>query len=209
LAVASDLFLLEGERIFESVPDLPSAFSALCKEAVRDTLMGIVRVDELQRDPHSEVEALLEGYAKVDSVLSVGTVAALEVMGRQEDIPRIHVFSRELGKASQILDDLYDMEEDLASGKVNVPVRIAFDGSLPAKKPIDESADLPKDLLDDSWRAKVGEVVKPCLLRAREALSGLRISLDEDYVEDYGTAIETALATCGQDGQESVGMWDR
>jgi hypothetical protein len=208
LALLSDLFLVEGERSLELTPRLSHAFHGVYKQAVRDTLMGIVQVDELQRDLHSGEQALLESYAQVDSIFSVGTEAALDVTGRQADIPESKRFYHEVGKASQILDDLYDMAEDLASGRINVPVRLALAGASVTPESLEEVLGVYEDLLDEAWVEAVGKVAERCLDRAEAALAVLKVTPEHDYVAGYRTSIRDALASRGKIEPEPAGAWE-
>ncbi|MGB2959169.1 MAG: class 1 isoprenoid biosynthesis enzyme [Bacteroidota bacterium] len=207
LSLLPSLFLLDAERCFELVHGLSTAFTSTYREALRNTLDGIVRVEELHRDPEAGVESLLEAYARVDSVLSVGMTAALELTGRRSEIPKMQIFSQEMGKASQILDDIYDMEEDLASGKVNVPLRIALGPVRDRVESPEAIRESYRGLLDASWKDKVEMVAEECFQRAEEAAAGLPFLPCDEYIAGYRVAIRHALTSPGQSEWGVQGVW--
>ncbi len=207
LSLLPNIFLLEGERCFEMVPGLSTTFISTYRDAVRTTLAGIVRVDGLHRDPEADVESLLEAHAQVDAVLSVGTTAALELTGRQGEILRMQVFFQEMGKASQILDDICDMEEDLAAGKINVPLRIALGPSRCGERSLEDIRTSYAAMLNDSWKSAVEEVAEECFRRAEEVSADLRFFPGDKYIAGYRAAIRHALTLPNRTERVVLGVW--
>jgi hypothetical protein len=189
LALAPLLFLTEADRAFSSIIDSNAGFWEHYRLALETTVAGIVRVAAMQRDLAARADELLQVYGCVDAVFSVGASAVCERMGTADTIPRIKEFVSELGKVLLTLDDVEDIEEDLADGRLNYPARILLGRGIPVET--------DPALLATIWRldARAGgfdEVMRTllgCLGRAADAINPLELQAAMDLIETTKAAV--------------------
>lgn len=194
LALAPLLFLSEAHHAFSSVIDANAAFWRHYRLALEATVSGIARVAEMQRDPEASAAELLDVYGSVDSIFSVGPAAICERQGLSEEIRRVSVFVGELGKVLLVLDDIEDIEEDYADGRLNYSARVLLAGSRgswPGHPPPVKN-----------WRLQarpggleeITGVLFDCLGRAGEAIAPLDLQPALDVIEATRVAV-TRLRT--------------
>jgi hypothetical protein len=190
LALAPLLFLTEADRAYSSAFERNAPFWKRYRLALETTVAGIVRVAEMQRDPGARADELLQAYGGVDAVFSVGSSAVCERMGMADRIPRINAFVSELGKVLLALDDVEDIPEDLAGGRLNYPARILLD------RRIASGTDLP--LLAKTWRLdvraegfdEIRSTLMGCLSRAADAIAPLGLEPAMDLIERTRVAVQ-------------------
>ena len=119
LIYASDQCLLEADRIFAKYFPPRSWFWKEYRKILICTTQSIVEVDAKQRLPASRSDELLEGYARVSSILKVGSIALCAVVKQQRAYRHVSRFCDEMAKAGQIMDDLRDLDEDLLQKRYN------------------------------------------------------------------------------------------
>jgi len=124
LAVAPALLHCEAARVFMSMIGNRPQFWRYYYRAVRGTIGGILRASALQRDPGAPEKDLLESYAEVDSIFTIGPAAIYMVGGNRTAHGNVRALVGEFGKAFQILDDMEDVEEDLSDGRFNYAARV-------------------------------------------------------------------------------------
>jgi hypothetical protein len=190
LALAPLLFLTEADRAYSSVIDRTAGFWKHYRLALETTVSGIVRVAEMQRDPAARAYELLQAYGCVDALFSVGASAVCERMGIEDTIPRVNEFVSELGKVLLTLDDMEDIEEDLADGRLNYPARILLGRSIAT------GTDL--SLLVKTWHlgARAGgfdeirRTLLGCLIRAADVISPLELQPAILLIETTKAAVQ-------------------
>jgi hypothetical protein len=129
LFVATE-FQIEAERAFARlVEDEP--FWSYFREARIQTARGILRADALQRGPAAPVQPLLRAYARVSALLKVGAAAVCLPRGDDDDFARVERFADHVAIAGQLVDDLEDIEDDLADGRVNAAARMMVPSAAP------------------------------------------------------------------------------
>lgn len=116
---ASDQCLFEADRIFAKYFSPRSWFWKEYRESLRLTTQSIVAVDALQRKSTSRPDQLLDGYARVSSILKVGSAAVCAKLNQKSAYKRLSLFCDEMAKAGQIMDDIHDLEEDLGHKRFN------------------------------------------------------------------------------------------
>jgi hypothetical protein len=191
LVLAPLLFLTEAERAYSSIIDRDAAFWKHYRRALETTVAGIVRVDELQRDPRATANELLQAYGSVDAIFSVGPSAVCERLAIRDRIPRVWKFVRELGRVLLVMDDLEDIEEDIADGRLNYPARILLGRRRVAETDV--------RLLAKTWhpvvRAKEFDEIKAtllhCLSRAGNAIRPLGLPGAMDLIETTRLAVNS------------------
>jgi hypothetical protein len=195
LALAPLLFLTEANRAYSSILEGNTGFWKHYRQALEATVTGIVRVAEMQRDPLVPADELLQAYGSVDAIFSVGSSAVYERLTMPDRISRVDTFVSEFGKVLLTLDDLEDIEEDLADGRLNYPARILLAQSAVA------ATDLP--LLARSWRRymhverfdEITTTLLCCLSRAGDAIGPLGLQPAMDLIETTKLAVRNSAAT--------------
>ena len=129
LALAPTLLLNESMRVFSSHFSRRSAFWEFYGKAIDSTIEGILRVSELQRDPTAPAELLLQTYARVDSIFSIGSAGVCAKLGTSSIVPALCLFVGEIGKVGQVIDDFEDLDEDLADGRFNYVAKVLLEKS--------------------------------------------------------------------------------
>lgn len=115
--IADDL-LVEAERSFaKHLPRGP--FWTLFRDLLDTSLRTVLAIDALQRRPGGMGRESLSAYAQLASVLKVGAAAVCVKYHRAKDFARVSEFADHLAVANQIVDDVYDLEEDLARERFN------------------------------------------------------------------------------------------
>ena len=119
LIPAADELLIEAQdQLARHIDD--TAFWSLFRRAARKTLHGIAEVDRLQTQTAGMPASARRLYADVAAILSVGVGAVFARTGRLAEYPMFERLFADLAIASQVLDDLEDVEEDAERGRLNV-----------------------------------------------------------------------------------------
>lgn len=189
LALAPLLFMTEANRVFSSVIDTRAGFWRHYRLALETTVTGIVRVAGMQRDATVRADEMLQVYGDVDAVFSVASCAVCERMGMADTIPRVNEFVSEMGKVLLTLDDVEDMEDDLADGRLNYPARILLG------RRIESGPDLP--VLAKTWRVdmhgggfdEIRRTLLGCLSRAADAIHPLGLQSAVHFIETTKLAV--------------------
>ncbi len=109
--------------------------------------------------------------------------------GIPEGIPCVNEFVSELGKVLLVLDDLEDIEEDLADGRLNYPARILLGRKI--------AVDTELPLLVKTWHRhthaerfdEITTTLQRCLSRAENAIGPLELPPAMDLIETTKTAV--------------------
>ena len=118
LLYVADRYLIEAETAFAAhLTD--RRFWRIFRSGVAETLDGIATSHALQRRRRPDVDALLQSYASVASIFKIGSAAVLVRYGGMPLYRRVAAFKDELAIASQVFDDLEDIDEDAADGRRN------------------------------------------------------------------------------------------
>jgi hypothetical protein len=115
LFVADQLLLESETTLAKHAPD--HAFWRIFRATVSTTLAGILKADALQRQPGAMNAKALRLHAEVSSIFKVGAAAICVGAGRMREFRHISRCADELAIAEQLLDDLFDIEEDVARGR--------------------------------------------------------------------------------------------
>ena len=190
LALAPTLLLNESLRVFSSHFDRRSAFWEFYGKAIDSTLEGILRVSELQRDPTAPAELLLQTYARVDSIFSIGSAGVCEKLGTGSTVPALCLFVGEIGKVGQVIDDLEDLDVDLADGRFNYVAKVLLDKSGSSMR---EPGLLTKNLNTEIQTAAMEDIsarLHACLDLAGRAAGALELPAALDLIECYRRTIQ-------------------
>ena len=128
----ADQFLIEAERRFSKHFRQAGAFWEAFHNALERTTLAILDADLLQKRPGGHPRELLAAYARVNSIFTVGAAAVCIKFHRPLDLARVATLAGEVAKASQILDDLEDLAEDLSRERFNYAAKVLLAGKEPA-----------------------------------------------------------------------------
>ena len=142
---------------------------------------------------------------EVGAIFEIGPTAVCRRYGREDALAAALGFLREVAIASQIFDDLCDIEEDLARGRYNLVA-----SSLLGQRVRDEVAPLgvivERLVMGDGLREVVGRIERHFQL-AREVIAPLGITAAGEYVDlclrnlhEYQADFHRARVGCLLDG---------
>jgi hypothetical protein len=124
LVYAADRYFVEACRAFAACFPLSSPFWEALYDAVETTADAVVRVDAIQRSGSRRPAHLLNMYARVDSIFTVGFIAICMTYRRHAAIGRLREIARRMAIAGQILDDLEDLVADARASRLNYVARL-------------------------------------------------------------------------------------
>ncbi len=120
LAVEANHLLVEASRCAARHFDGDSPFWTVFRETIDATSRAIVTLDRLQRTPERPPDAELDLYVDLAACLKIATAGVAIAAGREGDLRhRISPALDRLAVAAQIVDDLHDVSDDLAGGRIN------------------------------------------------------------------------------------------
>ncbi len=185
LRSVSNEFLREAERIFERLFPKSSVFWDRYPGLIAETTDAIAKSDILQRAPASSPEQLLDEYARINSVFLAGSWAACVLNGRYEEFECVKSFADQLSCGAQMLDDYYDMTEDLNRGRFNYVLNELICSSH-ALNPEASVGEIPAESLD-----RILLLVEGHYRAAYAKLEGMQIPESSLYAEEYIQRLET------------------
>jgi hypothetical protein len=187
LLFVADQLLVESETTFaKHFPD--AAFWRLFRQSLNTTLQGILKVDALQQHPSSMNGRALRLYADVSAIFKVGAAAVCVGSGRMGEFRLLSRFSDEIAIVEQILDDLLDVEEDLARARYNFAANELLAG---APADADRRAErLARTVLLGDGVGVLLKRVRKHLDRADAAIAPLRLAPAAAYVDTFRRGVD-------------------
>jgi hypothetical protein len=175
----ADALLVESQRtLAKHFPQGP--FWPLFHTCLEATIRGIMEVDERQRRPGAMNRRSLSLYADVASIFKVGCAAVCVRSGRMTAFRRVSDFADEISIAGQILDDMLDVQEDLARARYNFAAnQLLRAGSVNADGCADRIA---RALLFDDGAGQLLKEASQHLDRADAAIAPLLLGEAMEYV---------------------------
>ena len=188
LLFVGDILLMESERAFAKHLD-GGAFWKLFHGFVDTSIHGILRVDALQRTADGMDLGSARVYADVNAIFKVGAAAVCVKRRRTRDLPALFAFVDELAIASQIIDDLHDIEEDLARRRFNFAAnRLGIDRDL---RQNGASARLARAVLIEDGIGLLVDDVERGLNRAAAAIAPMGLHRATAYVDKFRRDLAT------------------
>jgi hypothetical protein len=161
-----------------------------CRRLIADSLDAIAQVDGLERRGGGAERAWLDLYARVSAVLKVGAAAACALSGQQARWPLVARFADQIAVANQILDDLVDIDEDLARGRVNFAAAVvAGPPALGRASRGPLRAQLARRGVPIDRVARLVSEARGRLARARRAAAALRLDEAVKYVDELDAGV--------------------
>ncbi len=211
LLLADDL-LVESELVFTA--RVPAArFRILLHEYLRTTLRAIVEVDVRERSAGRMTVANADLYAQVGAIFKAGTAAACLACGRGAMLRSLGRFLDHLAIASQIFDDLFDVQEDLDRGRFNVAANalgVARAGrrTAPARLAravlVDDAVGRLLETADDHLDRAGAAIAPASLPRAARSVRDLRRELTRLQHALYHARVKAIFHGAGMPGLRSV-----
>lgn len=189
LIYAADRYLVESETAFAR--HVSTAFWPLFRTLVRQTLDGIAEADALQRGVRTPRAALLDAYTRVSSIFKAASAAVLMRHGRLRLLPRAARFQDHLAVASQILDDLVDLDDDLADGRRNYVASALAGSARPGPRGRRGlAATMARRILADDALAPILDEVDRRLQAAARAIAPLHLARANRHVAGLRGRVE-------------------
>jgi hypothetical protein len=183
LIIVADELLLESQRVFaRHFHD--GAFASTVRDLVGSTLAAILEVDAVQAVPGAFTAERLDLYARVSSIFKAGSAAVLAHVGDRRRFAQVARFCDHLAIAMQVLDDLFDIDQDLARGRYNFAGNIVLNGA-----PRSAAARLAKSVLVEDAVGRVIDVARDHLDRAAEAIAPIGVAAAARYVRQLQVEI--------------------
>lgn len=133
LAVEANQLLVEASRCAARHFAGDSDFWRVFRETIDATSRAIVSLDRLQRRPERPPHGELAAYEELAACLKIAAAGVSIAAGRDGDWRRrISPALDRLAVAAQIVDDLWDLREDLADGRINYVAWVLSQPVVPA-----------------------------------------------------------------------------
>jgi hypothetical protein len=184
-SIPAALFI-EAKNMFSRLFPPSSIFWSRYGESISETTDAIANADILQNSPTTSPERLLDEYARINSVFLVGSWAACVLTGRFEDFECVKSFADDLSRGAQVLDDYYDMKEDLMRGKYNYVANMLMRSTHQTASQVPS---MERRFIEESLD-KILLFIEQCYQTAYEKLETLEITESSQFAEEYIKRIE-------------------
>ena len=182
-----DALFKEAERRFERMFPRPSIFWDRYPGLIAETRDAIEKADLLQRTPASRPEHLLDEYARINSVFLTGSWAACVLTGQYCEFEAVESFANKLSRGAQVLDDFFDVAEDLKRDRYNYVINVLIRSSnrMYADTP-DKESPIPQRPLESILR-----LVENYYRTAYDQLRRIQIPESSRFALEYVARIES------------------
>jgi len=187
LIYAADEFLLEADRVLSKHFRRFSGFWDIYRRCLSETLFAINTVDAMERTPVTRSVKLLSKYTGVCSIFKVGSLALCEKANRMQEFRRICDFADQMAMAGQILDDYYDIGEDLKRGRFNYAASFLLGGGQRKWKfpPLRALKQINQNILLTELGDRLFLKIRQHIVLAREALGKMASPEASAYINSY------------------------
>jgi len=182
LIFAADQFLIEAQSAFSTLFRATSPFWSIYRKYLTTTTRSIIECDELLRSPKTRAPALLLAYARVSAIFKIGGAAVCIYLNQMKSFPHVSRIADALAKAGQILDDLFDIVEDLERGRLNYAARMLSLPMTTADNKNDVRELVAHQLKTDRRFRLLIQSVERQLRRARQVSLLLKLPETTEYV---------------------------
>lgn len=191
LIYASDLFLLECDRVlgrhFRQSPE----FEIAKRGFLRKTIHGIVEADALQSFPGNGYRSLPAEYRRQCALFKLGSFAVCLKAGRMKLFPRVSAYCDQMAVVGQILDDVIDIREDFNRGRLNYAASLIL---RPRRQTVPVKKRSLRQIASNILRSDVAESLladlRGHLELAASTIAPLRLEPAAEYLIAYREAIE-------------------
>ncbi len=172
LIYTGDSLIIEAEKIFMKYFAASDLFWKNYYLLVETTINSILKVDRLQQSDRTSLTVLYDNYAGVCSIFKIGALAVCVKMNLMRRYKKISKAADNLAVIGHLIDDFYDIDEDLMNKRYNSAYHLVRKNRHNVKKGVTkENIGLYIDELNRQ--------IKSCAL----ALRGLNITELDEYLE--------------------------
>jgi hypothetical protein len=191
LMYLGDDLLIEAQRAFAShLPGGP--FWPLFRKLVATSLHGVLEADALQRRPDGAARDYLTAYARMAAILKAGTAAMCIRYGRMADYPRLSAFVNNVAIAGQIVDDIVDVQADLARARFNFAASCLMAQGHAGPDP---TAQIGHRIVFEDGLGAVVEKSGRHADRAAAAIRPLKIPEADAYMNEFRNSLQVLSGT--------------
>ena len=173
-------FLTEAERVLARHL-IETRFWHFYRESLARTARGILTANAIQRGGPASIEPLLSSYAAQASIFKIGSAALCLPHRAGAVLRRCSRFADHLAIAGQLLDDLEDVRDDLADGRLNAAARFLVPEADP-RTPDLEQRIARALVLGDTLTALLGRI-RGHVRAAATAIAPLALPQADAYAE--------------------------
>lgn len=186
LPAVAQQFLIDGERISARYLGRDERFWTFYRDALQETSWNAIWLAQWQRVPSTDWRKIRKGYEDEGAVLNVASAAVCHLQQRVEDLKMVRQFGAAMTVAGQVLDDLRDLGEDLAQGKVNLAANLMLRAAERAGVPVELTVDsLVESAVRSGGFTDILNLVARQLARAKSAARRLELPEAVALVERY------------------------
>jgi len=186
LPAVAQQFLIDGERILSRYLAGDVRFWAFYRDALQETSWNAIWLAQWQKLPSANWRKIKKGYEDEGAILNVASAAVCHLQERVEDLQVVRQFGAAMTVAGQVLDDLRDLGEDLAQGKVNLAANLMLRAAERAGIPVELTVDsLVESAVRSGGFTDILDLVARQLARAKAAARRLELPEAVALVERY------------------------
>lgn len=186
LPAVAQQFLIEGDRILARYLGRDEGFWSFYRDALQKTSWNAIWLADWQKLPSTDWRKIKKGYEDEGAILNVASAAVCHLQQRVEDMKIVRQFGAAMTVAGQVLDDLRDLGEDLAQGKINLAANLMLRAAERAGVPVELTADsLVESAVRSGGFADILDLVARQLARAKAAARRLELPEAVALVERY------------------------
>lgn len=127
----SGLLFGEAKNVLKKYFGPRTNFWKVYEEYIAHTFDSIKNIDRLQKSKSPDLLDFDEEYRKVSSVLKIASLAFFMSNGKMKEYSAVSEYLDLMSAGSQLLDDYFDIEEDLEAGRINYAARLLLNGIIP------------------------------------------------------------------------------
>lgn len=184
LVFAGDYILVEASRAF--APHVPSAFWPMFYEALTTSVASILEVQRHGTQGGEWCASDLDVHARIAHVFRLGSAAVCLATGQERALPATFALGDALAVMAQMLDDLSDLDEDLARGYLSPGAGFLLQSARESVRSAPISKALAQAVVIEDGIARFMEEMRKRLEVARQAAAELGLSDAQEYVTATG-----------------------
>ncbi|MCB9211818.1 MAG: class 1 isoprenoid biosynthesis enzyme [Ignavibacteriales bacterium] len=130
LILISDQFLFEAEETLLNYFEKDNSFWKIFYQLLKETTQAMYEKTHLEKLFQQSPDKIIHFSGKEASVLNIGTAAVCSKCNKMKEFQLLKKMTYHLVVSRQIIDDLFDIEEDLKIGKYNYAASLFFNNNL-------------------------------------------------------------------------------
>ncbi|MCB0743777.1 MAG: hypothetical protein KDC67_07735, partial [Ignavibacteriae bacterium] len=130
LILISDQFLFEAEETLHKYFEKDNSFWKIFYQLLKETTQAMYEKANLEKLFQQSSDDIIHFSGREASVLNIGTAAVCSKYNKLKEFQLLKKMTYHLVISRQIIDDLFDIEEDLKIGKYNYAASVLFNKNL-------------------------------------------------------------------------------